>query len=48
MPLDGILKAEKFGRSNMIKKLDAEKVTIHGKAGRPKKDNGIRAKEVKE
>ncbi len=32
------LKAEKFGRSNMIKKSDAEKVTIHGKAGRPKKE----------
>lgn len=37
MVLDGILKAEKFGRSNMIKKSDAEKVIIHGKAGRPKK-----------
>ncbi len=38
MILDGIIKAEKFGRSNMIKKSDAEKVTIHGKAGRPKKE----------
>ncbi len=36
--LDGILKAEKFGRSNMIKKSDAEKVTIHGKPGRPAKE----------
>jgi excisionase family DNA binding protein len=37
MILDGILKAEKFGSSNMIKRSDAEKVKIHGKAGRPKK-----------
>ena len=38
MILDGILKAEKFGRSNMIKKSDAEKVKIYGKVGRPKKE----------
>ena len=38
MILDGIIKAEKFGRSNMIKKSDAEKVKIYGKAGRPKKE----------
>jgi hypothetical protein len=38
MILDGILKAEKFGRSNMIKKSDAEKVKVYGKVGRPKKD----------
>ncbi len=37
MVLDGILKAEKFGRSNMIKKSDAEKVKTYGKAGRPRK-----------
>jgi hypothetical protein len=37
MILDGILKAEKFGSSNMIKRSDAEKVKIHGKPGRPKK-----------
>ncbi len=35
--LDGILKAEKFGRVNMIKKSDAEKI-IGRKPGRPKKD----------
>ena len=40
MILDGILKAEKFGRVNMIKKSDAEKVVVHGKAGSPpKQDN---------
>ncbi len=39
MVLDGIIKAKKFGRSNMIKKSDAEKVKIYGKAGRPKKAN---------
>ncbi|MEJ7861616.1 MAG: helix-turn-helix domain-containing protein [Pyrinomonadaceae bacterium] len=38
MVLDGIIKAEKFGRSNMIKKSDAEKVKIYGKVGRPKKE----------
>jgi excisionase family DNA binding protein len=38
MILDGIIKAEKFGRSNMIKKSDAEKVKIYGKVGRPKKE----------
>jgi excisionase family DNA binding protein len=37
MVLDGIIKAEKFGRSNMIKKSDAEKVKTYGKVGRPKK-----------
>lgn len=37
MILDGILKAEKFGRVNMIKRTDAEMVTVHGKTGRPKK-----------
>lgn len=37
MILDGILKAEKFGRVNMIKRADAEAVTVHGKTGRPKK-----------
>jgi excisionase family DNA binding protein len=37
MILDGIIKAEKFGRSNMIKKSDAEKVRVYGKVGRPKK-----------
>ncbi len=39
MILDGILKAEKFGRSNMIKKSDAEKVKVYGKVGRPPKSN---------
>ena len=38
MILDGIIKAEKFGSSNMIKKSDAEKVKVYGKVGRPKKE----------
>jgi len=38
MVLDGIIKAEKFGTSNMIKKSDAEKVKVYGKVGRPKKE----------
>lgn len=38
MILDGIIPAEKFGHINMIKKSDAEKVQVHGKAGRPKKE----------
>ncbi len=37
MVLDGLIKSEKFGRSNMIKKSDAEKVRVYGKVGRPKK-----------
>jgi excisionase family DNA binding protein len=37
MILDGIIKSKKFGRSNMIKKSDAEKVRVYGKVGRPKK-----------
>jgi len=37
MILDGIIKSKKFGRSNMIKKSDAEKVKIYGKVGRPPK-----------
>jgi excisionase family DNA binding protein len=37
MILDGLIKSEKFGRSNMIKKSDAEKVRVYGKVGRPKK-----------
>ena len=37
MILDGIIKAEKFGRSHMVKKSDAEKVKVYGKVGRPKK-----------
>lgn len=38
MILDDILPAQKFGRVNMIKKSDAEKVRVYGKAGRPKKE----------
>jgi excisionase family DNA binding protein len=38
MVLDGIIKAEKFGRLNMIKKSDAEKVKVYGKVGRPNKE----------
>lgn len=37
MILDGIIPAQKFGRVNMIKKSDAEKIKVHGKVGRPKK-----------
>jgi excisionase family DNA binding protein len=37
MVLDGLIKSVKFGRSNMIKKSDAEKVRVYGKVGRPKK-----------
>jgi excisionase family DNA binding protein len=39
MVLDGIIKAEKFGRLNMIKKSDAEKVKVYGKVGRPNKES---------
>jgi excisionase family DNA binding protein len=35
MILDGIIKSVKFGRSNMVKKSDAEKVKVYGKVGRP-------------
>ncbi len=38
MILDGIIPSEKFGNVNMIKKSDAEKVRVHGKRGRPKKN----------
>lgn len=37
MILDGIIPAQKFGHINMIKKSDADNVTVHGKTGRPKK-----------
>lgn len=37
MILDGIIPATKFGRVNMIKLSDAQKVKVHGKTGRPKK-----------
>ncbi len=37
MILDGLIKSEKFGRSNMVKKSDAEKVRVYGKVGRPPK-----------
>ncbi len=33
----GKLPAQKFGRSNLIKRKDLVKVNIQGKAGRPKK-----------
>jgi excisionase family DNA binding protein len=35
--MDGILPAEKFGKQNVIRRKDALKVKVHGKAGRPKK-----------
>lgn len=38
MILDGIIRAEKFGRVNMIRRADAEKIKVYGKVGRPKKD----------
>lgn len=38
MITSGIIPAEKFGRVHMIKKSDAEKVKVHGKRGRPKKE----------
>ncbi|HEX8289806.1 MAG TPA: helix-turn-helix domain-containing protein [Pyrinomonadaceae bacterium] len=38
MILDGTIPAEKFGRQNMIKRSDAEKVKVYGKVGRPKKE----------
>jgi excisionase family DNA binding protein len=37
MILDGIIPAQKFGRVNMIKKSDADKIKVHGKVGRPAK-----------
>ncbi len=37
MIIDGIIPATKFGRVNMIKRTDAEKVKVYGKVGRPKK-----------
>ncbi|HEY0459199.1 MAG TPA: helix-turn-helix domain-containing protein [Pyrinomonadaceae bacterium] len=37
MILDGKLPAQKFGKQNMIKRSDAEKVRVYGKVGRPKK-----------
>ena len=33
----GKLKAKKYGTQYLIKEPDAEKLVIHGKAGRPKK-----------
>lgn len=35
---EGQLPAEKIGNSNLILESDLSKVTIHGKAGRPKKN----------
>lgn len=37
--LEGKLASQKFGRFNLIKKKDLVKVSIHGKAGRPRKIN---------
>lgn len=37
MIIDGIIPATKFGKQNMIRRTDAEKVKVYGKVGRPKK-----------
>ena len=42
-----VLPAQKLGRDFAINESDLSKVTIYGKAGRPKK-NGSEAKEVKQ
>jgi len=34
----GTLPAEKYGNQYLIKTKDADALTVHGKAGRPKKD----------
>jgi excisionase family DNA binding protein len=34
---NGTLKAEKYGSQYLVKEKDADALTIHGKAGRPKK-----------
>ncbi len=41
------LPAQKIGSQYVINEKDLSKVTIHGKPGRPQKNNGIKAKEVK-
>jgi excisionase family DNA binding protein len=42
--LSGDLPSEKFGRDLMIKSSDLERVTVYGKAGRPRKqDEGVTA-----
>lgn len=43
----GTLQAEKYGNQYLIKIKDADALTIHGKPGRPQKNNGIKAKGVK-
>ncbi len=41
----GTLRAEKYGNQYLIKIKDADALTIHGKPGRPKKDNRIEKKQ---
>ncbi len=43
----GTLPAQKIGRDYLIQEKDLSKVTIHGKPGRPQKNNGIKVKEGK-
>lgn len=47
MILDGVIRAEKFGRDNVISEAEIKRIEkLDRKAGRPKKDNGIELKEV--
>ena len=48
MILDGVIKAEKFGRDNVIAEAEIKRIEkLDRKPGRPKKENGIKVKETK-
>ncbi len=43
----GTLPVQRIGRDYLIQEKDLSKVTIHGKPGRPQKNNGIKVKKGK-
>ncbi len=48
MIIEGIIKAEKVGRDNFISESEVKRLeSLERKPGRPQKNNGIKAKEVK-
>ena len=44
---EGSLPAQKIGSHLLIAKSDCDALVIHGKPGRPQKNNGIEGKEAK-
>lgn len=48
MIIEGIIKADKVGRDNFISESEVKRLeSLDRKPGRPQKNNGIKAKEVK-